>query len=89
MENIPVIKLELERMKHSVMSMLDPQVVSDQMSKAIDEAMLGIDFCKIAEHEIKKGLHEALQNEIRRFFSYGPGNQRVKDILLEALQEAE
>lgn len=87
--DIPIIKLELEGMKYSVMKMLSPELISAQIELATDEAIKNIDIYKIAEREINRGLTECLQAEITRFFKYGDGRKHVQSILLKALQEHE
>lgn len=79
---VPIMRLELEGMKHSILHAFS------QMSVATD-AMVQVEvekFCQperlqeIIAQEVGRVLKASIENEVRSFFSYGDGGTYIKEL---------
>jgi len=81
----PIIRLELERMKHSMLTHLGAyhQEISDQVEKYMEGAIKNFDFGSAVE----EASHEAIKDTINGYFKYGDGNRFIRDVITNSLNE--
>jgi hypothetical protein len=90
--NIPTIRLEVERMKQTILNALpEHAAVMDAMVMAAIEA-----YCtpeklgSIVRLAATEALNDAVKEEVRDFFQYSkPGRQAVREAVIEYLNEWE
>ena len=85
-ECIPTVRLELEHMKHCIISALG--VHGSQLGEAIDEqvqkAIANYDW----EGQVKSIVHEAIQEHIKCHFKYGDGAKAIRASLNQVFEDA-
>ena len=83
MMNIPVIRLELEGMKHSILTALHEVAVG--MDADIQQAVN--DFCeqghlrKVIQDAVKREITAAIEKNIASYFRYGDGNKAIQEMV--------
>ena len=81
---MPTIRLEVDNMKAAIMHHMGLR--NDDYAKAIDEAitkqLIEFDF----EGELKRVMNKVVAEEIHNYFSYGPGNQAIREGVREAIE---
>ena len=65
MENmeIPIVKLTVDNMQHSILQALDPDLLSQQLEKACRKALVEIDFEAKIKFHIQELLDDVLQSD--------------------------
>lgn len=90
--NIPIIKLEIESMKHTIMQAL-PQH-ADTLSASVRTAVEA--FCTpenidaIISQTVSEIMNTAVKDEVRSFFQYSrPGRQAIREAVMQYLTKWE
>ena len=85
MKEYPIIRLELERMKHSMLTHLGVyhQEISDQVEKYMDGAIKNFDFGSAVE----EASRDAIVETINGYFKYGDGNRFIREVITKSLNE--
>lgn len=86
--NVPIIKLEVERMKYSILTALSTHAVEmDSMVQAAVEAFCTEDnLHRIVREAVMQELNAAVREEVRNFFRCSaPGRQAVREAVIEHL----
>lgn len=83
MEEYPLIKLEIESMKHTIIHHFThyQQDLSRIVRQEIEEVINHFDF----RSEVQKAVHEVIRNVIESYFKYGEGNGIIINAVTEAL----
>ena len=85
MNDMPIIKLEVERMKHTIMSHLG--AYNNEMGKAIEaqieRAIESYDW----EGQVTRITHECIQERIQSYFKYGAGSRFIGECVDNAFKE--
>lgn len=86
MEPFPLIKLEVEGMKHSILRHfnLHQSNISDQVKKEIENVIDAFDF----ENAITKAASDILYDTIKQYFTFGEGSTIVRKAMQQALNNA-
>lgn len=86
MNGVPLIRLEVEYMKHSIVHALSEyQVQMDQQLKvAVEKACSPENLQRVLDQEVRNTLDLAIKNELDHFFRFGDG----KDVLRDAVNMA-
>ena len=85
--NMPIIRLTVQGMEHSIQIALSEHSV--QMDKDIQAAVK--EFCepgnitKIISKEVNFRLNDAIQKRVESYFKYGDGGQLIDDIVRRSL----
>lgn len=87
MNSIPVVRLEVEYMKHSILhAFADYQVqVDEQVKRAVDAACTPDNLQRILNAEVKQEIERAIKSEVEHFFRYGSGKDAVRAAVLAVL----
>ncbi len=89
MENIPILRLELEGMKFSLYRALDKyqvewnKMVRNSIERYCNEENLQLVIDRVVEREI----NDAIQEEVENFYKYGEGRNIIREIIVKKLQE--
>jgi len=85
MNEYPIIRLELERMKHSMLVHLGVyhQEISDQVEQYMNRAIENFDFGTVVEEAARDGIIETING----YFKYGDGNRFICDVITKSLNE--
>ena len=84
-ESVPIIRLEIERLKHTVMSSLGTQH-SDlglAINSAIDKALQSYDF----DREVSRIVHQELTKQITNYFSHEEGYRAISQSIHEMFEK--
>ncbi len=88
--NIPIIKLEVEGMKYTVLQALMQH--SAQMDASVQAAVEA--YCTegnlddVIRGELRKCMNSAVSEEVQRFFGYaGAGRQAIREAVLKYLND--
>jgi len=83
LERYPLIKLEIEEMKHSVLHHFNSyqQDLSKCVKQEIDRAINGFDF----EGAVRESAHAVIKDAIESYFKYGEGRTALNEIVSEIL----
>ena len=86
----PVIRLELEGMKYAIIQSLAAhmEAQTEDMKKAVQDAVDAFDPLPIIRAETHKGIEEAIKLSVQNFFTYGEGRDAVCKAVDEHLRKA-
>lgn len=79
MNNIPIIKLEVERMQHSIqVALLDYHAqLSSEVQEAIERYCTKDNLQAIIDKEVRESIDMCVKAEVRDFFGYGREGRSV------------
>ena len=90
--NVPIIRLEVERMKHSILTALSEH--SAQLDESIQAAVEA--YCTpeninaVVRKTAMEALDAAVKEEVRNFFQWSkPGRQAVREAVIHHMNEWE
>ena len=86
MNGRPVVRIEVEQMRHSIMKAFsERQLVRDEMVKeAIERATEPERVTEVIDREVRRVLDKTIRDEVERFFRHsGEG----REIIAEAVKE--
>ena len=88
--NIPIVKLELEHMRHSMMNAFMSH--SDEMQVLVQEAVDAYCTEEALIKEVRKhatnAVNQSIKEELDKFFLYGEGKEVIRKVLSEAFTKA-
>jgi len=86
MEQLPLIKLEIEGMKHQIIHhfMSYQTELSDYVKTAIEDTINNFDYVSA----VKQAAGEIIEGTINNYFKYGDGRKMIEDSLQKGLDEA-
>jgi DNA-binding GntR family transcriptional regulator len=89
MDNIPVIRMEFERMKHSIMAAVSKQQLEfdDMFHRALDSACDPKRIQAMLDVEVRRCLDGALKRETADYFAYGNGRTTIRDAVKQRLDK--
>jgi len=82
---IPIIKLELDQMKHSMLTHLG--LVGGELSKAVSEQLDNVIANFDFSHTVSVAANRAISETIENYFHYGEGRQLIKATIEEAFNK--
>ena len=85
-EALPMVKVEIERLKQSVLSMIGARnsELGDYISAEISKAINSYDW----EGQVKGIVHEAINDKIKIYFSYGDGAKAIRNAIEQGFNVA-
>lgn len=84
-EAVPVITLSLDRLKMSVMHMIDPELMRQAIEGRLENAIASFDF----DSRVKTAADACIKECIEEYFGYcGNGKKIIKDAVYAALDDA-
>ena len=85
--NMPIIRLEVEGMKHSIMTaLLESQAQIDADIVAAAEAYCTEEnISRVVREATSSAMDRVLKDEVRSFFEYGNGRTAIRRAVLESL----
>jgi len=92
MNTIPVIRLEVERMKHSILAALTTHAAAMDTSvqAAIEAYCTPENINAVVRKAAMDALDAAVKEEVRSFFEWSkPGRQAVREAVIQHLNEWE
>lgn len=90
MNNLPIITLEVDRMRLTMKTMLAQHaaLLDTSVQKAVDEFCTPGNIDAIVREAAKRELDIAVKEEVRNFFAYSAaGRQAVREAVTEHLNE--
>ena len=88
--NVPIIRLEVERMKETIMMALADHSarIDADVQAAVDAYCTEGNVSAVVCEEVRRQLDAAVKEEIRNFFQWSkPGRQAVKEAVYQHLAE--
>jgi hypothetical protein len=85
----PIIKIEIEHMKHSLFHAFNEQMFSldESFKAALDEATKPEKIQAIVNDAANKHIADAIEEEVRRYFCQGDGRKIIAEKVKEKLAE--
>ena len=85
MNEYPIIRLELQRMKQSMLTHLGiyHQGISDQVERYMENAIQTFDF----EMAVGSATHDAIEEVINEYFKWGEGRRVIKSAIEDSLNQ--
>lgn len=85
-ESLPVLRVEIERLKHSIVSMIGAHnsELGDYISAEMSKAINSYDW----EGQVKGIVHEAINEKIKNYFSYGDGAKAIREAIEQGFNVA-
>ena len=85
MDEYPLIKLEIESMKHAILHHFNSyqQDLSNCVKKEIESAIKNFDFAS----EVRKAVHQVISGTIDQYFKWGDGSKLISSAMNEALNK--
>jgi hypothetical protein len=89
MNNIPIIRLEIEHMKHAMLhAFADYQIHIDETLRNAVEAFCQPDNIeRIVTKQVSDSLEQAIRDEVDNFFRWGKGRAAIKAAVLARLEQ--
>ena len=89
MSEMPIIRLEVERMKYSILTAMSEHLLQmDQdIQSAVDAACTPEKITAIVFDTASREIKAAIENEIRSFYAYGEGRKAIADAVRKQLGE--
>ena len=89
MDNMPIIRLEVDRMKHTLITALsDYQARLDSQLLASIEAYCTHDnIARVIDDQVRNTLDLIIREEVRNWFSYGAGRAFIRQAVQKRLDE--
>lgn len=89
MNSVPVIRMELEGFKIALLhAMSDHQLQIDQnVQAAVEKFCTPENLAKIIEDKSHTIMREAIESEVRDFFTYGDGRKAIRAAVQKKLKE--
>jgi hypothetical protein len=86
MNQMPVVKVEIENLKHTVLTTmgLSNGELHDRIAEAIDEAVKKYPW----QERIDRIAHAEIDRIVTAFFQYGQGAEAIRNVLKETLAGA-
>lgn len=83
MNNIPIIRLELERMKQTMLTAVSDynNQISEAVKVQLEWAIENFDY----EAAVREAANEAIKEAINSYFKYGEGRRLIDQTIDEAL----
>lgn len=80
MSGLPVLRIELEGMRHSIMHMLSAHHndVEDLVQKETKAFIEGFDFASVVRRQLGPILEQVVKDSLTAFFLRGPGRQVIE-----------
>lgn len=90
MKPFPVIRMEIEGMKASILhAMSQYQIdVDAYVREALDRITSDDAIQQLVNDEAEKAIEEAVRKEVRDFFAYGNGRAAIRAAVLARLEES-
>ena len=91
MNGIPVIRLEIEGMKHAVIHAMTRHLaqMDSEIQAAVEHACKPEHISALIETTARGEIAKAVKSEIENFYRYGPGRKAIKEAVVRALEEEE
>lgn len=86
----PIVKIEIESMRHSLKTMLSEHVlaVDEQMRAAVDEALKPENVAEFLREQVRIHMRAAISDEIQRAFGYtSAGRAAIREAVMLHLEE--
>jgi hypothetical protein len=89
MHNIPIIRLEIEHMKHAMLHAFgDYQLQFDEtLRKAVEVFCQPDNIDRIVTRQVNESLEQAIRDEVDNFFRLGKGRAAIKAAVLARLEQ--
>ena len=86
---MPIIKLEVESMKHTVIAMLSEYFakMDEDIRRAVHLACTAEKISLIISETAEREIKAVIEEEISRFFRYGDGRSAVRDTVTNMLKD--
>jgi hypothetical protein len=88
---LPIIRLEVEGMKRTIMAALaehSAQMDAD-LQNAIEDYCTPENLARVVQNAAREQLAAAIQAEVKNFFWYGPGRKAVAEAVKESILKNE
>lgn len=88
-DSLPIIKLELQGMRHAVMhAFTRHQIEMDAHVQAAMDAYCSPENIKrVVDTAVAREIESAIQSEVEKFYKYGAGRKAVAAAVAEALSQ--
>ena len=85
MINYPIVRLELQHMKQSIMHALMgyQEEISQSVAKQLEQVIETFDF----EQAVENAARESIQDAINQYFKYGDGHEMIKSSVNKAMND--
>lgn len=89
--SIPIIRLEVQRMKHTMIAALSEysMKIDQDLRVAVERYCEPEHLGRVIEDAVDRELTAVLQEEIKRFFAYGKGRAAIREVVVKKLTESE
>lgn len=87
MNTVPIIRLEIEGMKQTIMRAMTQYMVQmdADIHAAVERACKPEHISALIEETARKEIAKAVRVEIETFYSYGPGRKAIKEAVIKTL----
>jgi pyruvate/2-oxoglutarate dehydrogenase complex dihydrolipoamide dehydrogenase (E3) component len=88
--NAPIIRLEIEGMKHTVMHAMTQYMyqMDADIKDAIERACRPEIILALIEKTARQEIEKAVVNEVEAFYRYGEGHAVIRDVVMASMLKA-
>lgn len=89
MLEMPKIKIEVERMKYSIIHAFSTHndEIKDAVEKGLDEAIASYDFAGEISRVSNAVIGEVIKDCILNYFRYGDGRKLINDMVVKSIEK--
>lgn len=89
MNSVPIIRLELDRMKESILVALTERqfALDSQIKEALDRYLESSNVQAIVNEAVFKACDAIIKQETESFFLYGDGSRAIRSSIQQALNK--
>lgn len=86
---MPVIRLEIDRMKFAIMRALSTHMaqIDSDITKAVEQYCTSENIKRVIAKQTEEEINRAIKEETERFFRYGAGRHAIAEAVTKALLE--
>ena len=87
MSTVPVIKLEVERMKHTLLMMINDETLrlDEQLKAAVEAYCSEGNLTRVINEYVNVQMKRAIEDAVQQFYQWGPGKKLVAEVVYTKL----
>jgi hypothetical protein len=87
-DSIPIVRLELERMKFQIVTMLSSYTdeLNANIQRAVDDYCTDENLHAVVRDAVKTTLNNVIKEQVNRYFTYGAGYRAVERAVKDGLE---
>jgi hypothetical protein len=89
MYSVPLVKVELEHMRQTMIVALSDyqERISQSVNEQLEDIVNNFDFSKVVDETATKVIEEAIRDALTNYFKYGDGHKIIETTISKMLKQ--